>query len=110
MRRPRATMRDLRLYPRVALRVSAWCETPGVTLRAAIVEASEGGLRLRSCPAQPIGAQLRVSFRDDRGAEIVASTEVVWSIDGRRPETGLRLLAVHEGEPAFADLLASRRR
>lgn len=36
--------------------------------------------------------------------------EVVWSADGKRPETGLRLVEVLEGEPTYADLLASHRR
>lgn len=103
-------MRESRQYPRVAVRVSAWCETPGWTLRAAIVDASEGGLRLHRCPAQPVGAQLKLSFRDESGVTIVARTEVVWSSDGRQPENGLRLLEVHEGEQAFVSLLAAHRR
>lgn len=105
-----ATMRDSRQHPRVALRVSAWCETSRWTLRGAIVDASEGGLRLRNCPAQPVGARLELSFRDGAGESIVASAEVVWSTEGRSPENGLRLLAVREGEPAFRKLLAAHRR
>ncbi len=100
----------MRQYPRVALRVSAWCESDRWTLRAAIVDASEGGVRVRGCPAQPTGSRLRISFRDPAGTSVVATTEVVWSIDGKRPENGLRLVELHEGEPAFAGLLAAGRR
>lgn len=103
-------MRDLRQYPRVALRVSAWCESDRWTLRAAIVDASEGGLRVRGCPAQPAGSRLKVSFRDAQGLAVSATAEVVWSVDGRKPENGLRLVELHEGEPAFAELLAAHRR
>ncbi len=103
-------MRDLRQHPRVALRVSAWCETDRWTTRAAIVDASEGGVRLRDCPPPPVGSRLKLSFRDALGAAISLQTEVVWSIDGKRPETGLRLVGVLEGEPTYAELLASHRR
>lgn len=103
-------MSDLRQYPRVALQVSAWCETDRWTLRGAIVDASEGGVRVRGCPPQPAGSRVKVSFRDPRGHAIVATTEVVWSIDGKRPENGLRLIELHEGEPTYAELLATHRR
>jgi len=103
-------MRDMRQYPRVSLRVSAWCESDRWTLRGAIVDASEGGLRVRGCPVQPTGARLRLSFRDATGAPVVATTEVVWSIDGKSPENGLRLVELHEGEPEYAHLLAVHRR
>jgi hypothetical protein len=103
-------MRDMRQYPRVALRISAWCESDRWTLRTAIVDASEGGLRLRGCPAQPAGTKLKVSFRDPGGAHVVATTEVIWSVDDKRAESGLRLLELHEGEPEYAELLATYRR
>ncbi len=103
-------MRDMRQHPRVALRVSAWCESDRFTLRGAIVDASEGGVRVRGCPAQPTGSRLKVSFRHPNGLAVVATTEVVWSIEGKHPENGLKLVEVHQGEPEFAELLASHRR
>lgn len=103
-------MREMRQYPRVALQVSAWCEADRWTTRVAIVDASEGGIRVRGCPPQPAGSRLKLSFRGPQGAPVVATTEVVWSIDGKRPENGLKLVELLEGEPVFADLLAAYRR
>jgi hypothetical protein len=103
-------MRELRHHPRVTLQVSAWCESDRWTLRASIVDVSEGGVRVRGCPPQPAGSRLKISFRDAQGAAVVATTEVVWSADGKRPENGLRLVEVHEGEPVFAELIAAHRR
>lgn len=102
-------MRDLRQYPRVPLRITTWCEADRWTQRASIIDVSEGGLRVRGCPAQPAGSRLKLSFRDAHGHPVVATTEVVWSIDGKRPENGLRLLEVHEGEPILARILAVHR-
>lgn len=103
-------MREMRQYPRVTIQVSAWCQAERWTSRAAIIDASEGGIRLRGCPPQPAGSRLKVSFVGPRGTNVVATTEVVWSVDGKRPENGLRLVEVHEGEPELAELLAAHRR
>jgi hypothetical protein len=92
------------------MRVSAWCESDRWTLRTAIVDASEGGVRVRGVPAEAVGTRLKISFRDAAGSPVVATTEVVWSVDGNRPESGLRLVELHEGEPEYAELLASHRR
>ena len=102
-------MRDLRQYPRVTLRITAWCEGDRWTQRAAIVDVSEGGLRVRGCPAQPAGSRLKVSFRDPEGGAVVVTTEVVWSIDGKRPENGVRFVELHEGEPVLNRILAAHR-
>jgi hypothetical protein len=102
-------MRDLRQYPRVTLRIHAWCESERWTQRAAIVDASEGGLRVRGCPAQPAGSRLKVSFRDAQGESVVAITEVVWSIDGKRPDNGVRIVELHEGQPVLERILAAHR-
>jgi hypothetical protein len=103
-------MDDQRKYPRVGLRLSAWCEADGWTLRAPLVEVSEEGLRLRSAIPEDVGSRLRVSFRDEQGEPVVAITEVMWSTAGPRPATGLKVVQLLEGESAFAELLARERR
>lgn len=103
-------MHDQRKFTRVGLRLSAWCEADHWTLRAPLVEVSEEGLRLRSAIPEDVGSRLRVSFRDEQGASVVAIAEVMWSNGGARPATGLRVVELVEGEAAFAELLARERR
>jgi hypothetical protein len=103
-------MDDQRKFPRIGLRLSAWCEADHWTLRAPLVELSEEGMRLRSAIPQEVGARLRVSFRDEDGKSVVAIAEVMWSSPGPRPATGLRVVELLEGEAAFAELLARERR
>ena len=103
-------MDDQRKFPRVSLRLSAWCEAERWTLRAPLVEVSAEGLRLRSAMPDDVGSRLRVSFRDENGASIVAITEVVWSTAGPRPATGLRVVELVEGAATYADLILRERR
>jgi hypothetical protein len=103
-------MDEQRKFPRVMLRLSAWCEADHWTLRAPLVEVSEEGLRLRSAIPEHVGSRMRVSFRDEQGAGVIAIAEVMWSTAGPRPATGLRVVQVIEGEDTFAELLARERR
>lgn len=98
-------MDDQRKFPRVSLRLSAWCEADRWTLRAPLVEVSAEGLRLRSAMTDDVGTRLRVSFRDETGAPVVAITEVVWSTAGARPATGLKVVEVVEGASTYAGLV-----
>jgi len=91
----------------VALRHRVWCEGDHVTLYLQSLNASLGGLFLRTATPLPAGTRARVSLKID-DIEMVADAEVVWTSEPGSPVPGmgLRLVEIHSGADAYAALLS----
>jgi uncharacterized protein (TIGR02266 family) len=78
-----------------------------VTLYLQSINASHGGLFLRTATPLPPGTRARVILKID-DVEMVAEAEVVWvaSNGSHVPGMGLRLVEFREGAEAFERLLA----
>ncbi|MBI2894057.1 MAG: PilZ domain-containing protein [Deltaproteobacteria bacterium] len=103
---------DNRSAPRVSIGKRAWCEGERITLYLQIVNASTGGLFLRTATPLPKGEHARVIFRLDDETEIVAEAEVVWTGPGPSsvPGMGLRLVQIEAGADAYESFLSHVRR
>lgn len=99
---------DNRTAPRVSIGRRAWCEGDRVTLYLQIVNASAGGLFLRTATPLPKGARARLIFRLDDTTEIVAEAEVVWTGPGPAsvPGMGLKLVQIEAGADAYESFLS----
>lgn len=70
------------------------------------VNASEGGVQLRTSIPPPPGTCLRVSLEEPGLGRVIADAEVVWARAGRgRGAMGLRLTSFHEGRELWERLL-----
>ena len=76
-----------------------------MTLYVQALNASEGGLFVRTANPPPAGAQFRVSFPDLEDEEVVATVEVMWSRRGageqQQPGMGVRIVEFERGRDAF---------
>lgn len=76
-----------------------------MTLYVQALNASEGGLFVRTANPPPAGAQFRVSFPDLEEEEVVATVEVMWSRraagDRQQPGMGVRIVEFEQGRDAF---------
>jgi len=90
-----------------------WCESDEVTLYVKIVNASEGGVFLRTATPLEIGRRAKLAFYcPEVGDEVVAEVEVIRRVDEspgtrRLPGMGLRFLCFEKNGDRFLDLLRS---
>lgn len=104
---------ERRRHPRVPMSQPCWCESDEVTLYVKIVNASEGGVFLRTATPLEVGSRARlVFFSPDLGDEVVADVEVVRCVEeqpGRRrlPGMGLRFLSFEKNGDRFLDVVRS---
>ena len=75
-----------------------------MTLYVQALNASEGGLFVRTANPPPAGAQFRVSFPDLEDEEVVATVEVMWSrraAADAQPGMGVRIVEFERGREVF---------
>lgn len=98
-------MEEQRRHPRVPIRQRVWCEGSDVTLYVQALNASRGGLFVRTASPADTGRQFRVSFSDLEDGEVVANVEVVWARhnggDSGQPGMGVRILTFEKGADNF---------
>jgi hypothetical protein len=101
-------MSEGRRHPRVRIHQHVWCEDDGLTLYVRAVNASDGGLFLRT-PATFRGRRLALSFDGPDGQPIVAIVEVVWSSElGQAPYgAGLRIVSFEQGADSYRAFVRS---
>lgn len=72
-------MPDNRRHRRTPVRQLLWCESDDLTVYVQALNASAGGLFIRTPSPPEVGRRLRVTFDDAVGGTVVANVEVVWS-------------------------------
>jgi len=88
-----------------------WCESDQATLYVKMVNASEGGVFLRTATPLDVGQRARLVFYSPEvGDEVVAEVEVVRTAaeqfgSGRLPGMGLRFLSFEKNGDRFLHLL-----
>lgn len=104
-------MRDARRQERVPLRARVWCEDEEVTLYVSAVDASDGGVRVRTAKHFERGREVRLGFSGPEG-EAVATARVAWSsVDGgETPAMGLELTDFARGREVFDAMVRRARR
>jgi len=102
--------RDRRRSTRVHLNRRVWCEGETLTLYVPAVNASEGGLFLRTATPLPKGKIAKIDLELEGGGSVSAEVEVVWTRPPRTPDPtvpgmGVRILRITKGADAFARFL-----
>lgn len=101
-------MHDHRRHRRYDLRKRLWCEGDAYSVALATVNASEGGVQLRTSIPPPPGTKLRLSLEEPGAGRVVAEAEVVWARAGSgRGAMGLRILSFTEGRDVWAALIGA---
>jgi hypothetical protein len=103
-------VKERRRHSRYVLRRRIWCEGDRFTVSVSSIDASEGGIQLRTSIPPPPGTRLRVSFEEPGHGKIVADVEVVWAKPGKRSGgMGLKIVSFVEGQEHWAGLVAARK-
>ncbi|MBI5526693.1 MAG: PilZ domain-containing protein [Deltaproteobacteria bacterium] len=103
--------KERRLHARIPLSTRCWCEGGGATLYVNIVNASAGGLFIRTqAPFSPGEAvTVRWHFPDDPATEHNAAAQVVWKRQNPLPPgMGLKFTEVKEETAKALKTLALR--
>ncbi|AKF07315.1 PilZ domain-containing protein [Sandaracinus amylolyticus] len=99
-------MPEQRRQRRYDLRRRLWCEGERYTVALQTVNASEGGVQLRTSIPPPPGTKLRISLEEPGRGRVVIDAEVVWAQAGRgRGAMGLRFVQFCEGRDVWSGLL-----
>lgn len=102
--------RERRRSTRVHLNRRVWCEGENITLYVPAVNASEGGLFLRTATPLPRGKLAKIDLELEGGGSVSAEVEVVWTrpprgADATIPGMGVRILKITRGAEVFARFL-----
>lgn len=102
---------DNRRHSRALLRQRVWCEAQDATVYVRTLNASEGGLFIRTASPEPEGRRLRISFEHE-GQRVVADARVVWrrpTTNGKEPGMGVEILSFEEGGDTYRELVERSR-
>jgi hypothetical protein len=93
---------ESRSHPRAPLRLRVWCEGDRTTLYVQAVNASMGGMFIKT--ANPEVGAYRVSFTDLEDGQVVANVETVWiRADPSKGDMGMgvRIVDFERGADAY---------
>jgi len=101
--------RERRRSQRVHVNRRVWCEGENITLYVPAVNASEGGLFLRTATPLGQGKIAKIDLELETGGSVSAEVEVVWTRPPRgtdaMPGMGVRILRITRGADEFARFL-----